>query len=323
MKKTIPIESIAQSDKTYCMSYFFDVTVLQESLQAVGQIQPIWVEKRPDGQFRVVSGFRRLEAARLLGWQTLVVEILPAKADWQLERYKRVLFENLALRPFNWVEKATIIQRLGHLFGVSEESLVRDWFPVLKIGSNRKWLTWLAAITDYEPEVQEAIARDALTFDLFEFLPALDSESRVLLTRLFRTLNLGKNRQKEFFTLLRDVALREELSLAEVLKKEEIQTIWKRDSHSLGQKTQEVRTVLRRWRYPYFSKTDERFRQIVRDLRLPPVVQLRPPPNFEGEKFRLEFSFRTEEDFAEIVSKLQDVVASGKLQALGRLWEEI
>jgi hypothetical protein len=170
--------------------------------------------------------------------------------------------------------------------------------------------------------VQRAIASDTLTFDLFEFLPALDGDSRLALVSLFQFLNLGKNRQKEFFALLRDVALRKEISVAALLKREELTRILQADSLSVGQKTQRVRTLLRRWRYPHLVAVETRFQQLVREMRLPPGIQLRPPPNFEGDKFRLELTFRTPEDFSRIVDKLQTVAKSGKLDALRQLWEE-
>jgi len=316
----ISIESIDATDDFYRMSYFGDVSALRDSLQAVGQVQPLWTEVLDDGRFRVISGFRRLEAARKLGWQALWVDAISGTPEDRFGWFKQTLFENLSLRPFNWVEKAFVVQKLRDQFRISEEEIVKQWFPALEIGQNRKWLDWLLAIPNYEPAVQKAIAGDALTFDLFEYLPALDSQSRRTLVALFQSLRLGKNRQKEFFALLRDVALLKKTTLAGLLELEEITQILGAESASLGQKTQQVRERLRRWRYPNLTETEARFRNILRSLRLPPGIQLRPPQNFEGNQFRLEFSFRTPEDFARIVTKLWEVQESGRLKELQKLW---
>ncbi len=318
----IPIDSIDAADDFYRLSYFPDISGLQQSLKAVGQVHPLCLEKRADGGLRVISGFRRLWAARELGWNALDAEVESVPVSKRFFLFRQTLFENLALRSPNWVEKAFVVHKLKNQFQVSEEEIVRNWFPVLQIGQNRRWLEWLLPIPGYETDVQRVIAEDALTFDLFEFLPDLDGESRLALVRFFRELKLGKNRQKEFYALLRDVALRERISIGGLLKSKNLNKILRAEDLSLGQKTQQVRELLRRWRYPHLVDTEARFRQLVRDLRLPPGIQLRPPANFEGEKFQLDFSFRTAEDFTRIVAKLQEVGASGKLEALNRLWEE-
>ena len=318
----ISIDSIDTADDFYRTSYFSDFSALQQSLQAVGQVQPVRLEKQMDGTLRVISGFRRIWAAQQLGWTSLEAEVISVPASEQFSLFRQTLFENFSLRPLNWVEKAFVALKLKNQFQVPDEALVRNWFPALQIGQNRRWLAWLLPIPEYEPDVQRAIAEDALTFDLFEFLPELDSESRQTLVGLFQTLKLGKNRQKEFFSLLRDVALRERISIGVLLKRDELGKILQAENTSLGQKTQQVRDVLRRWRYPHLVATEARFRHMVRDLRLPPGIQLRPPPNFEGDKFRLDFAFRTAEEFARIVVKLQEVATSGKLDALRQLWEE-
>ena len=318
----ISIDSINTTDDFYRTSYFSDFSALQRSLRAVGQVQSVRLEKRADGGLRVISGFRRIWAARQLGWTTLEAEVISVPASKQFRLFRQTLFENLALRSFNWVEKAFVVRRLKNQFRVTEDEIVGNWFTALQIGQNRRWLAWLLPIPGYEYDVQRAIAEDALTFDLFEFLPELDGESRQALVGLFQVLKLGKNRQKEFFSLLRDVALREEISIGALLKRDELEKILRAENTSLGQKTQRTRETLRRWRYPHLVATETRFRQLLRDLRLPPGIQLRPPPNFEGDKFRMDFAFRNAEDFTKIVRKLREVAASGKLDALSRLWEE-
>jgi hypothetical protein len=67
---------------------------------------------------------------------------------------------------------------------------------------------------------------------------------------------------------------------------------------------------------------ETRFQQVVRELHLPPGIQLRPPQNFEGDKFRVEFAFRTPEEYSRIVDKLRAVAQSGNLDALKQVWEE-
>lgn len=47
------------------------VRSLAESLQSIGQLQPITVERCEYGVYRMIAGLHRLEAAKLLGWQKI------------------------------------------------------------------------------------------------------------------------------------------------------------------------------------------------------------------------------------------------------------
>jgi len=71
-----------------------DVTALAESLKQYGQIHPILINKKNI----LISGHRRLEAAKLLGWRTINALIIDAKdeaAKLEFELEENIQRENL------------------------------------------------------------------------------------------------------------------------------------------------------------------------------------------------------------------------------------
>lgn len=63
----IPIEKVIVGDRIR-KAFANDVKVIADSMATEGQLTPILVRKLDDGQFRLVAGLHRLEAAKRLKW---------------------------------------------------------------------------------------------------------------------------------------------------------------------------------------------------------------------------------------------------------------
>ncbi len=103
-----------------------DLTALVSSLRKYGQISPIVVSE----DFELIAGRRRLEAARLLGWETIAARVtgrLSAAERMELELEENV--QRLALttdemaggfsrleRKLNPGPATRLVRRLGGLF---------------------------------------------------------------------------------------------------------------------------------------------------------------------------------------------------------------
>jgi ParB family chromosome partitioning protein len=59
---------------------------LKGSMRCVGQLQPIIVEERPDGTYRIRAGHRRTASARALAWKEILAEVYTglSEGEWAL-----------------------------------------------------------------------------------------------------------------------------------------------------------------------------------------------------------------------------------------------
>ena len=87
-----------------------DLTKLMESLTRVGLLQPVTIT--PDGY--LICGYRRLAAAKELGWQTLRVWVRSGISD-ELTRLLAERDENITHQPLAPDEAAKLYQELLHL----------------------------------------------------------------------------------------------------------------------------------------------------------------------------------------------------------------
>ncbi len=86
-----------------------DITNLKESMKKYGMLNPIVIAS--DGT--LIAGFRRLQAARELGWSTIKVQIMPHTEEADLIEIE--IDENLHRKPFTEEERTDAFLQLERL----------------------------------------------------------------------------------------------------------------------------------------------------------------------------------------------------------------
>lgn len=103
----IPVESIIVRHRL--RRELGDIDGLMESLRKHGQLAPILINRRHE----LIAGFRRLEAARRLGWTAVKAEIVDSQSD--TDRLELEIEENVQRRDLSQDEVADGLQRLNRL----------------------------------------------------------------------------------------------------------------------------------------------------------------------------------------------------------------
>jgi ParB/RepB/Spo0J family partition protein len=99
-----------------------EISDLALSLSRHGQLLPIKVRPHPaePGRFQIVYGHRRLAAAKTLGWDSLLAELVDA-TDEQMVVF--ALTENLERNNYSDYEQALLIRKLNEEFGKSFDEI--------------------------------------------------------------------------------------------------------------------------------------------------------------------------------------------------------
>lgn len=95
---------------------------LADSIQEHGILQPLSVRRREAGGFELISGERRLRAARLAELKQVPCIIVSAT---DVESSLLALVENLQRRDLDYVEEATALQQLIATYHLSQEEAAR------------------------------------------------------------------------------------------------------------------------------------------------------------------------------------------------------
>lgn len=120
---------------------------LADSLRAHGLINPISVAKHNDG-YRLVAGYRRLEAARLIGWTRIPALILDTHKD--ADPGLR-LAENLVRSALSPVEEARAIQKVAEQDDHTPEQIAT------RLNRSRDWVVHRMALANYPEEILDAL----------------------------------------------------------------------------------------------------------------------------------------------------------------------
>ncbi len=93
---------------------------LADSISINGIIEPLCVRKREDGEYELISGFRRLQAARIAGLRRVPCVVHTA-SDADSEIYR--LIENMQRKKPSFFEEAEALENIMQSYSISEKEL--------------------------------------------------------------------------------------------------------------------------------------------------------------------------------------------------------
>lgn len=135
----------------------FDETALDElaaSIRQLGIIQPLTVRSLGDGRYELISGERRLRAARRAGLQKVPTYVREADTEEMLEM---AIVENIQRENLNPVEVALGYQRLIEEIGLTQEDVAH------KVGKSRTAVTNTLRLLRLPPPVLASLRDGSLT----------------------------------------------------------------------------------------------------------------------------------------------------------------
>ena len=126
---------------------------LSESIRSYGILNPLTLRLR-GGRYELVAGERRLRAAKLAGLQEVPCILLDVNME---DAGLIALIENLQRKDLDFVEEATGIRQLIHMFGLSQEEAAR------KLGRSQSAVANKLRLLRLPPDVLEALRQNGLS----------------------------------------------------------------------------------------------------------------------------------------------------------------
>lgn len=148
--------------------YDFDETALQElaeSIKVHGLIQPITLRRMASNQYQLISGERRLRAAKAAGLSEIPAYVRIANDQEMLEM---ALVENIQREDLNPIEVANTYQRL-----IEECNLTHDKLSE-RVAKNRSTVTNMLRLLKLPPEIKKAIKEKRITTGHAKVLVGID-----------------------------------------------------------------------------------------------------------------------------------------------------
>jgi ParB family chromosome partitioning protein len=127
---------------------------LSNSVREKGILQPLLVQSRPDGNYELIAGERRMRAAALAGLRQVPVIVRNTTPGDSLEL---AMIENIQREDLNPIEEAMGYANLSARFSLSQEEIAK------KVGKNRSTVANALRLLKLPAKVQSYLAEGKLT----------------------------------------------------------------------------------------------------------------------------------------------------------------
>lgn len=148
-----------------------ELAELALSIQQQGIIQPVTVRKMGHDRYQLISGERRLKAAKVAGLTEIPAYIRVANDEQMLEM---ALVENIQREDLNPIEIAVSYRRLLEECHISQEELSR------KVGKDRSTISNYIRLLRLPQEIQDAISHGSVTMGHARTLITVDDPAKQL-----------------------------------------------------------------------------------------------------------------------------------------------
>lgn len=316
----IPVTDIASDDGAFVVTYRPQMQRLLDSVARMGVLTPLHLRRPAESApLQLVAGSKRLRAAKQIGQATVPALLHEAGELSEPQAFLLAVHDNLACRPFNAVEKARILRRLRDDFQYPDAALTEQFCPLLDLPPRADALEAYCTLAMLDDALQAATVESALPVDVAVWVGGLDAADRQAVLPLFAGLQLGSNRAQECAAYIDEVCRRDACSAAALFERLGIPALLANPQRSGPQKREAVRHALRQARYPQLTAHEQRYREAVRRLRLPPAIALRPPPYFENRQYQVSFSFGRRQELRHAAQCLLDAAESDAMDDLFNL----
>ena len=286
-EKTVNLSQIDFSEDAFRITTEKQVDDLMLSINHVGIMHlPLLLKK--ETTYTIICGFRRIEACRRLNWSKLEAMILEADT-MRLKCIKYAITDNAFQRPLNLIEKSRSIEMLFDFF--KDINRLSEELSVLGLSEHPSMIKKLKGICHLPEPLQNIILSNTISLAMLLELAGMSWDDAKGFITLFNTLKLSLNKQREIVTLVKEIAMREDKSILEVIEESHLKKILMNENLDKNQKAHNIRIYLKQRRFPTIAVIEKSYEKYRQKLNLERGFKLIPPINFESPTYTLQLSF--------------------------------
>jgi ParB family transcriptional regulator, chromosome partitioning protein len=311
-QRNIKISRIRIENQKYRITTQKNIDSLVRSLQRIGLINALVILPEND-HFIILCGFRRCEAARALGWTKIRATVLPWDTP-QKDCVGLCIADNSFQRPLNLIEISKALALLKESF-INPEAIMEE-AAHLGLPSGIKYLKKIEPLCRMPEPVQKGILSESISLSTAWQLLQMPEKEAIAFAEIFESLNCSLNKQREIIILLQEISILENKAISMILAEDRVNDIVSDNNIDKNVKTRQLRSDLRKRRYPNISETEKAFFTNVDKLGLNERLRLIPPQDFEGDTYRLTLDFKNLQELRKHQKKLDEIISHPELKKI-------
>ncbi len=290
---------------------------LMDSIKVIGIRHPVTVCPSKNG-YAIVSGHKRFQAASRCGLTQVPAFITP-----ELDNASRLVInlnENFGHRHYSDIEKGGILNKFSQA-GVSEETIIKEYMPLLELERSKKIFQDLSDINLLGQKMQTLLHRAGVPVKIFSTLYKWDSLTAA--ENLFSILRPGVNKWRDLLELIDEVATKENTTHEDIISRVDIQNILNTSDLPAPQRYDQIHKTLYDLRYPVLSDLRKQVARAIDEMELDDKTRLKFLDTFESNELKLELKFQTEKDLSQQVEKIFKALQTGSVEKLVKIFRDI
>ena len=317
----IPVSEIDLSDTGFRItSPCHDIEHLSASISQYGIMVAPLVLYGQD-KYIVVSGFRRIEAARHAGLSRITCSIMPAGET--LGAAMAAVTENAFSRELTPAELIRSIALL--LRFMDAESIAKNATSIFNRPLNTGYINTLARIHAMPDSILDLLDKGKISIKACKDLVSMDADTQTEFLHLFSLIKVSSGIQMEIIAWAKEICALEKISLSRLIQESPLGTnesdgpglggssLGHRDMSALGK---QFKAFLVQRRFPALTAAKNQAREHIKALELDSGLQLAVPENFEGLVYAMQMEFKNVNEFKAHLNRLAELADNHDFKSL-------
>jgi len=300
----IYLSSIDLEDNTFRITTDTRIEDLILSIKSVGLLNPPILIKKTSG-FQIISGFRRISAYISLGMAEIPARIVDSDRK-KLECVKFAITENSLQRTLNLIEKSRSFYMLSGFY--KDNDHLAGAASALGLPDNPSIINNIKKICKLPRDIQNGVLSNTISLAMALELEILEKDEGSAFAIIFDNLKLSLNKQREIITHVKEIAIRENISIINLLNKSHLREIADDKDLDRNQKIKKIRLYLKQRRFPEITRAEKELEKRLKELKLGSKIKLIPPKNFEASTYSLNLQFASMEQLRENKTALEKII---------------
>ena len=301
MKSQLALHVLAELplDPLFMVRFHADCRDLQSSLQKWGLLNPIHVYQTPEQRF-VLDGWQRVVFLRQQNFEGELPVIVHQSHDITMaDAFLLFIDLNVALRPFNIVEKALLLKKAQDLFAGKAwpKSLVTALAVPFQPGPLKDYRDLLKL-----PQfvLKYAVNNGTPLHVVLKFLDFAPDDIEKLANQLF-VYPFNQNKLSEILDLLQDLSRREGVLASQIFQ----DVLTQISGAGLAQQKEKlIRETLKKRKNPRYEAQMHQFLQKTKNMVLGGQTSVAPAPFFEDDYVEVTSRIYNQSDIENLIQVL-------------------
>lgn len=290
----IPVSEIDVSDTGFRVTGpNQNIEPLSASISQYGIVVAPLVLHKGD-KYSVVSGFRRIEAARHAEVSRITCRVMPAEKE--LDAAIAAVAENAFSRELSAAE---LVRAIGLLLRFMDaKDIAKNAASLFNRPMNTGYINTLAGIHAMPDAVLDLLDQNKISIKACKLLMSMDAETQSEFLLLFSKIKVSSGIQMEIITWAKEICALEKISPATLIQESPLGTSETqglaadrhRDMSALGK---QFKAFLAQKRFPVLTAAKNKAREQINGFGLDAGLQLSVPENFEGMVYSMQMDFKS------------------------------